>query len=72
MASDTIVTLEENVKNGGFGEAVAAYFAIDVKKKVMVFALDDKFIEHASVSAQQDKYGLSVQNIISAIKKQRR
>lgn len=51
---------------------MAAYFAIDVKKKVMVFALDDKFIEHASVSAQQDKYGLSVQNIISAIKKQRR
>ncbi len=72
IASDTIVTLEENVKNGGFGEAVAAYFAIDKKKKVMVFALDDKFIEHASVSAQQDKYGLSVQNIISAIKKQRR
>lgn len=72
IASDTIVTLEENVKSGGFGEAVAAYFAIDVKKKVMVFALDDKFIEHASVSAQQDKYGLSVQNIISAIKKQRR
>ena len=72
IASDTIVTLEENVKSGGFGEAVAAYFSIDKKKTVMVFALDDKFIEHASVSAQQDKYGLSVQNIVSAINKQRR
>lgn len=72
ITGDTIVTLEENVKNGGFGEAVAAYLAGDAKKTVMIFALDDKFIEHASVSAQQDKYGLSVQNIISAIKKQRR
>lgn len=67
LSSNLIVTLEENVKNGGFGEAVAAFYSQNKAKTVKIFALEDAFIEHASVKSQQDKYGLSVQNIISEI-----
>ena len=68
ISSNVVVTLEENVKNGGFGEAVASFYSQNNTKTVKIFALDDKFIEHASVKSQQDKYGLSVENIISEIK----
>lgn len=68
IPNETIVTLEENVKSGGFGEAIAGYYADCKNKKVLVFALKDTFIEHASVSSQQEKYGLSVDNIVATIK----
>lgn len=45
-----VVTMEENVKNGGFGEKVLEYYndtAADVK--VLQIALPDDYIEHGNV-----------------------
>lgn len=65
----TIVTLEENVSLGGFGQMVASLLNnYDIKgvKHVSV-ALPDVFIEHGTVEELYEKYGLSVSRIIEKI-----
>ena len=62
------VTVEENVKNGGFGEHVAAYLeACHPKVKVLNIAIWDRFVEHGSVSWLKAKIGMTPENIARAI-----
>ncbi|AEA33951.1 1-deoxy-D-xylulose-5-phosphate synthase [Hippea maritima] len=59
-----VVTIEENVKLGGFGEAVASFFMEEgIGVKFRSFALPDIFIEHGSQEILRDKYGLSARKI---------
>lgn len=45
-----IVTLEENVKSGGFGEQVMAYYGSRLHSPaVQIVAIEDKFVPHGSV-----------------------
>ena len=45
------VTLEENVKNGGFGEKVLDYFGEQTEgPKVRIVAIEDQFVPHGSVT----------------------
>lgn len=45
------VTLEENVKNGGFGEKVMDYFGEQTDApQVRIVAIEDQFVPHGSVS----------------------
>lgn len=45
-----IVTLEENVKSGGFGEQVMAYYGSRLHSPaVRIVAIEDKFVPHGSV-----------------------
>ena len=63
-----IVTVEENVKNGGYGEHVTAYMAAchpDVK--VLTVAIWDRFVEQGSVDALRAKIGLCPSQILQAI-----
>lgn len=62
------VTVEENVKNGGFGEHVAAYLeACHPDVRTLPVAIWDRFIEHGSVSGLRSKIGLTAANIARAI-----
>jgi 1-deoxy-D-xylulose-5-phosphate synthase len=62
------VTVEENVKNGGFGEHVAAYMmACHPAAKVLPIAIWDRFIRHGSVDSLRSKIGLSPSEIVNAI-----
>ncbi|MDO4305526.1 MAG: 1-deoxy-D-xylulose-5-phosphate synthase [Eubacteriales bacterium] len=62
------VTVEENVKNGGFGEHVAAYLeACHPDVRALTIAIWDRFIEHGSVSGLRAKIGLTAGNIVRAI-----
>lgn len=57
-----IVTVEENVITGGFGESVKALLC-DTDAVVECIGLPDKFIEHGSPRVLKEKYGLTAKNI---------
>jgi 1-deoxy-D-xylulose-5-phosphate synthase len=63
-----ILTVEENVLEGGFGSAVLESLADQSAGAVKVkrIGLPDQFIEHGAVSILREKYGLNVDGIVSA------
>lgn len=62
-----IITLEEGVKSGGFGDSVLRFFAnIGAKVKIKTLGLADGFTDCATVSAQLNENGLSVQAALDA------
>ena len=62
------VTVEENVKNGGFGEHAAAYMeACHPKARVLPIAIWDRFIPHGEVESLHRKIGLSADRILQSI-----
>ena len=63
-----IVTVEENVKNGGFGEHVTAYMeACHPQVRVLPIAIWDRFVEQGRVEDLQAKVGLNSAEILQAI-----
>ncbi len=67
-----IVTIEENVKNGGFGEHVASYMeACHPGVRVLPVAIWDRFVEHGTVESLRAKTGLSASSILEAIEEYR-
>ena len=61
-----VVTLEEGVYNGGFGEAVSAWYK-GTPMRVLNITLPDQFIEHGSVTELKKKYGLDPESITKKI-----
>ncbi len=61
-----IVTLEDNVITGGFGENLAALL-MESPIKVLNFGWPDCFIEHGSCSQLFEKYGLDPKGITERI-----
>lgn len=67
---DVIITVEENVKTGGFGQQVAQYLCeIGPKAKLETICLPDTFLEHGDVEKLKEVYGLSKEEIASKIRK---
>lgn len=64
---NVIITLEDNLKRGGFGEAIAGYFC-NPKAKLKILAHDDKFIESLSVEKALFNSGLTCENLQSIVK----
>ncbi len=65
---DLVITIEENVRFGGFGEGVLSYLNDKgIKVPVKIFALPDMFIEHGSQEILRDKYSLSPSKIANDI-----
>lgn len=63
-----IITLEENVIRGGFGESVLSYMNIRSKAcNVRVMGVDDLFVRHATVDEQMSMCGLSIDMLRKAI-----
>ena len=62
------VTVEENVKNGGFGEHVAAYMeACHPECRVLPIAIWNRFIGHGEIERLRAEVGLSAPEILGAI-----
>ena len=54
-----IVTLEENVLSGGFGEGVSEFLRkAEMPVRVLSMGVPDKFIEHGSIAQQMEACGL--------------
>jgi 1-deoxy-D-xylulose-5-phosphate synthase len=65
-----IITLEENMLQGGFGSAVLELLAEKGVTGVRVkrLGLPDEFVKHATQAEQRDKYGINEEGIILAIR----
>lgn len=66
-----LVTMEENVLNGGFGQNVLEY-ANDAKLDIRVInvAVDDRFIEHGSVRELMVSAGLDADSVVRRIEEE--
>ena len=70
---EVIVTMEENVKSGGFGSAVAEYMQITHPTvRVQVCALPDSFIEHGNPEKLKEKAGIDRISVYKKIKEAKR
>lgn len=70
-----VVTLEENVRSGGIGERIAAFYANRKETTaVLNITLPDRYIEHGDVSCLKEKYGLTseqvAERVLAALKEQ--
>ena len=61
-----VVTMEEGVAAGGFGESVAAWYE-GKEMWVQTIALPNQFIEHGSVKELKEKYGLDKDSVANKI-----
>lgn len=65
---ELVVTLEQNVKDGGFGERVLAFAEEeDLPFGVEIIALPDRFIPHGSVLYQMKQVGFTPEDICGRI-----
>lgn len=69
---EVIVTMEENVKSGGFGSAVVEYIhTAHPEVQVLPTALPDVFMEHGSPEKLKEKAGIDAGSIYNRIKEAR-
>ena len=62
-----VITIEEGVINGGFGEGVSAWLSANgFKGDVKTIGLPNKFVEHGPRQVLLDKYGVNCEGIKSA------
>ena len=65
-----LVTMEENVASGGFGEHVSAFVnEQDLDLKVQIAAIPNAYVEHGNVERLKEDIGIDAGSIYSAIKK---
>lgn len=65
-----LVTIEENVESGGFGEHVVSYFGEKQTAqlpKVIKIAINDLYVEHGNVEILKKELGLDVESVLKRI-----
>lgn len=65
-----IITIEDGVKLGGFGEAIMQYMAehhADIVAKIRILAIDDLFVTHGSVPQLKADCGIDKAAIINTV-----
>ena len=63
-----LITMEENVMSGGFGEHVATYVNTnDLDIKVEIVAIPDAYVEHGNVARLKEEIGIDAQSIYQKI-----
>lgn len=67
---DVIITVEEHIYQGGYGQAVSAYYMENDRKDITVrnLAIRDEFVEHGSICELREKLGLNEDAILSVVK----
>ena len=60
-----VITIEENVLIGGFGQAVSAWISERNPHSVYSLGVKDKFVAHGSVKEQLEDNGFTVKNLVS-------
>lgn len=63
-----IVTLEENVINGGFGEHVTEYLcSCNTDSRILNIAIPDDYVEHGNVDILRREVGIDEESIVKRI-----
>ena len=64
-----IVTMEENVQSGGYGEKVRAYVdSIGAPVQVLTIAIPDEYVEHGNVEVLKREIGIDADSIVDKIR----
>ena len=59
-----LVTMEENVRNGGFGEQVASFvMEEELPARVQIVALPNRFVRQGSVASQMKETGIDADSV---------
>ncbi len=67
----TIIVVEEGIKKGGFGESVETFvLENNIKTKVVVLAIEDKFVEQGDIASLREQIGISYKNIYEKVMEQ--
>ncbi len=67
-----VVTMEENVASGGFGEKVRAYMdTLQTETDMFAVALPDAYVEHGNVDILRKEVGIDTETIVSKIVNER-
>lgn len=65
-----LVTMEENVQSGGFGEHVAAYIKENkIEMDVMTIAIPNAYVEHGNVDRLKQIVGIDAETVASRVLK---
>ena len=65
-----IVTMEENVLSGGFGEKVCDYMkTMEYTNKLIMVGIPDEYVEHGNVDQLRQDIHMDADSIIERIKK---
>ncbi|MCR5801060.1 MAG: 1-deoxy-D-xylulose-5-phosphate synthase [Lachnospiraceae bacterium] len=65
-----IVTLEDNVRSGGFGEAVSDYLkSMDAATEILCVSMGDEFVPQGSVDKLRSTLGADPEGIVASIEK---
>ena len=63
-----LVTMEENVKSGGFGEHVAAYLKQeDIATRMLMISIPDAYVEHGSVEKIKQELRIDASSVTERI-----
>ncbi len=63
-----LVTMEENVTSGGFGEHVSSYVSEqDLGLKVQIIAIPDAYVEHGNVDKLKEDIGIDVLSVYNKV-----
>lgn len=63
-----IVTLEENVLNGGFGEIVTRFInGLDYQGKILNIGVPNFYLEHGAVELLRKECGLDAESIVKKV-----
>lgn len=64
-----VVTMEENVLSGGFGEKISSYISTkNYPMQTLMIGISDQFVEHGTISELKRTLGIDTEGIISKIK----
>ena len=67
---ECIVTMEENVANGGLGDKVLEHLnETNADVKVLQIAIPDEYVEHGNVSLLHKEVGIDADSIVEKIEK---
>ncbi len=69
---DVFITMEENVRNGGFGQKVSDCLSSITRRKIkhINISLPDAFVEHGSVNELYERLGLDSDSILKRVLKE--
>ena len=68
-----LVTMEENIRNGGFGEQVASFvMEEELPARVQIVALPNRFVHQGSVASQMKETGIDADSVAEKVLKKYR
>ena len=63
-----LVTLEENVLSGGYGEKVRTFVDVEeLKREILNIALADEYVEHGNVDLLKQEVGIDAGSVTARV-----